>query len=85
MSPQDNGFIKTEVLKEHITLVPLNVYSSESDSDMSEGMNEGESGKIGCGVWGVGAGVWGLRSGVWGVGCVVCGVGSGIWGLGSEV
>ena len=66
MSPQDNGFIKTEVLKEHITLVPLNVYSSESDSDMSEGMNEGESGKIG--VWSLGSGVWGVWCGVGGLG-----------------
>ena len=35
MIPNNNGFVDPAKLKEQITLVPLNVYSSESDdSDM---------------------------------------------------
>ena len=37
ISPSLNGFVDSAKLKEQITLVPLNVYSSESDdSDMED-------------------------------------------------
>ena len=46
--------------------------------------SQGNSPRLGFGLWGLGLGAWGLGLGVRGLGLGVWGLGFGVWGLGFE-